>query len=280
MLFKPLETLSNKFVEVTRSLASAERIFSLLDRSPEVPEKPDALALERARGAVEFQHVKFSFDTNRPALNDITFAIEPGMRVGIVGHTGAGKSTLISLLIRFYDPEEGRVLLDGVDLRDYKLKDLRNQFAIMLQEAILFSATIKDNIGYAKPGATQEEIEAAAKAAYAHEFILKLPQGYDTQVGERGMMLSGGERQRVSLARAFLRNAPILILDEPTSAIDVNTEALIMQATEDLMSGRTTFMIAHRLSTLKSCDLLLHLENGRLLEVTHQLPERFTSAAQ
>jgi ATP-binding cassette subfamily B protein len=172
------------------------------------------------------------------------------------------------------------VLLDGIDLRDYKLRDLRNQFAIMLQEAILFSASIKDNIGYAKPGATQEEIEAAAKAAYAHEFITRLPQGYDTQVGERGMMLSGGERQRVSLARAFLRNAPILILDEPTSAIDVNTEALIMQATEELMRGRTTFMIAHRLSTLKSCDLLLHLENGRLLEVTRQLPERFTSAAQ
>ena len=278
MLFKPLETLSNKFVDATRSLASAERIFVLLDRSPEVMEKPDARRIDRAVGAVEFKNVKFSFDPDRPALSDISFSIAPGTRVGIVGHTGAGKSTLISLMIRFYDPDEGQVLLDGVDLRDYKLSDLRAQYAIMLQEAILFSASVKDNIGYARPGADQAAIEAAAKAAYAHDFIMRLPKGYDTQVGERGMMLSGGERQRISLARAFLRDAPLLILDEPTSAIDVNTESLIMAATEDLMRGRTTFMIAHRLSTLKSCDVLLRLENGRLIEIARQQPEPLVAA--
>jgi len=213
-------------------------------------------------------------------LRDVSFSIPPGARVGIVGHTGAGKSTLISLMIRFYDVESGQILLDGVDVRNYKVADLRAQFAIMLQDPILFSASVKDNIAYAKPGATDAEIVAAAKAAYAHEFVSKLPQGYDTLVGERGMLLSGGERQRISLARAFLRDAPILVLDEPTSSVDVNTETLIMRATEELMRGRTTFMIAHRLSTLKSCDMLLKLENGRLIEVTHQEPERIGSAAQ
>ena len=267
MLFKPLETLSNKFVEVQSALASAERTFTLLDRETDVPERPNARRIARAQGAIAFDDVSFGFGPERPALAGISFAVPAGARVGILGPTGAGKTTLVSLLFRFYDPAAGRILLDGADLRDYRLADLRNQIAIMLQEPVLFSASIADNIAYARPGASQDEVVAAAKAASAHDFITRLPQGYATPVGERGMMLSGGERQRISLARAFLRDAPILILDEPTSSVDVGTETLIMQATEELMRGRTTFMIAHRLGTLKGCDVLLRLEGGRLAEV-------------
>jgi ATP-binding cassette subfamily B protein len=189
-----------------------------------------------------------------------------------VGTTGAGKTTLVSLLTRFYDPTAGQILLDGVDLRDYKLADLRNQFAIVLQEPVLFSTSIAENIAYGRPDAGDDEIVAAAKAANAHDFIVNLPQGYETQVGERGMRLSGGERQRISLARAFLKDAPILILDEPTSSVDVKTEAAIMEALERLMQGRTTIMIAHRLSTLAQCDARLEIEHGRLVTITQAAP--------
>ena len=182
-----------------------------------------------------------------------------------MGSTGAGKSTLVNLLPRFYDPTQGQILLDGRDLREYKLADLRNQFAIVLQEPLLFSTSIGENIAYAGAGAGKEEIMAAAKAANAHEFIIGLPKGYETQVGERGMRLSGGERQRISLARAFLKGAPVLILDEPTSSVDARTEAGIVEAMERLMRGRTTFIIAHRLSTLKHCDILIRIEHGRVL---------------
>jgi ATP-binding cassette subfamily B protein len=185
--------------------------------------------------------------------------------VGIAGRTGAGKTTLINLLGRYYDPTAGQVLLDGVDLREYRLADLRNQFAVVLQEPVLFSATIAENIAYGRPGATHEQIVAAAVAANAHDFIQALPDGYRTQVGERGMCLSGGERQRVSLARAFLKDAPILILDEPTSSVDLKSEAQIIQAMERLMHGRTAFLIAHRPATLEHCDLLLRIENGRVV---------------
>jgi len=188
--------------------------------------------------------------------------------VGIAGETGAGKTTLVSLLTRFYDPTAGQILLDGVDLRDYKLADLRNQFAIVLQEPVLFSRSIAENIAYAHLGASEAEIIQAAKAANAHDFIVSLPDGYETQVGERGMRLSGGERQRIALARAFLKDAPLLIMDEPTSSVDMKTEAGIMEAMERLMHGRTSFMIAHRLSTLENCDLLLVLDDGRLVDVT------------
>ncbi|UCD56206.1 MAG: ATP-binding cassette domain-containing protein, partial [Candidatus Hydrogenedentota bacterium] len=189
----------------------------------------------------------------------------------ILGRTGAGKSTLVSLLYRLYDPQAGHILLDDIDLRDYKTADLRNQFAVMLQEPMLFSTNIAENIAYARPGADFEEIVGAAVAANAHEFILGLPDGYDTLVGERGMRLSGGERQRISLARAFLKNAPILILDEPTSSVDLKTEGGIMEAMERLMKGRTTFMIAHRLSTLENCDEFLVMENGQLLIQTSDI---------
>jgi len=197
-------------------------------------------------------------------LHNISFDVEPGTSLGIAGTTGAGKTTLVNLLTRFYDPTAGQILLDGVDLRDYKLADLRNQFAIVLQEPVLFSSSIAENIAYARPGASQEEILAAAKAANAHEFIVRLPQGYETLVGERGLRLSGGERQRISLARAFLKEAAVLILDEPTSSVDVKTEAVIVAAMERLMCGRTTFIITHRSSALKHCDLILRIERGRV----------------
>ncbi len=209
----------------------------------------------------------FHYQAGHPVLQDISFDIPVGTRVGIAGRTGAGKTTLVSLLARFHDVTSGQILLDSVDLRDYALDDLRNQFSIVLQEPVLFSTAVAENIGYARPGASSEEIMRAAKLANAHDFIMGLPDGYQTLVGERGMRLSGGERQRISLARAFLKDAPILILDEPTSAVDARTEASIMDAMERLMRGRTTFMIAHRLGTLDNCDLRLLLENGRLENV-------------
>jgi ATP-binding cassette subfamily B protein len=277
-LYGPLETIGKKAVDMQASLAGAERAFSLLDEAPDVTERPNARPLAHAKGAIAFRQVSFAYDKNRPVLHDISFDIDAGTRVGIVGTTGAGKTTLVSLLTRFYDPTTGQLLLDGIDLCDYKLADLRNQFAIVLQEPVLFSTSIGENIAYARPDASYRDIVAAAKAANAHEFIVRLPQGYETQVGDRGMRLSGGERQRIALARAFLKDAPILILDEPTSSVDTKTESAIMEAMERLMHGRTTFIITHRHSTLKNCELLLVMENGRLATVTRDIPAALKGA--
>jgi ATP-binding cassette, subfamily B, bacterial len=266
-LYEPLRTIGRKVASLQNHLASVERAFFLLDQLPEVVERPDARPLSRALGAVNYRDVSFGYRDEHAILHDIRFEVPAGTRVGIAGQTGAGKTTLVSLLARFHDVSSGQILLDGVDLRDYKLNDLRNQFAIVLQEPVLFSTSVAENIGYARAGASQEEIVRAAKLANAHNFIMGLPDGYQSLVGERGMRLSGGERQRISLARAFLKDAPILILDEPTSAVDIATEAAIMEAMERLMCGRTTFMIAHRLSTLEKCDLQLQLENGCLVDV-------------
>jgi ATP-binding cassette, subfamily B, bacterial len=266
-LFGPLASLSEMTASAQRSLASAERAFALLDEDPDVIENNSGVPISCAGGGVTFRDVCFAYNGNYPVLSDISFEIEPGTRVGIMGMTGGGKSTLVSLLTRFHDPTQGQILLDGVDLRDYKLTDLRNQFGIVLQESILFSTSIGENIAYARPGASEDEIVAAAKAANAHEFITRLPDGYDTMVGERGMQLSGGQRQRIALARAFLKNAPILILDEPTSSIDIKTEREIIEVMERLSVGRTVFIIAHRLSTLKHCDLVLGIEKGRVVSI-------------
>jgi len=266
-LYEPLQTIGRKAASMQGHLASAERAFALLDEAPDVPDRPDARPLARAAGAVSFRNVSFGYGPDRTVLDGVSFDVPVGAKVGISGTTGAGKTTLVSLLTRFYDPTDGAILLDGVDLREYRLADLRNQFAIVLQEPVLFSTSIAENIAYARPEASSQEIIEAAKAANAHEFIVSLPQGYDTLVGEHGMRLSGGERQRVALARAFLKDAPILILDEPTSSVDMVTEAAIMQAMERLMVGRTTFMIAHRLSTLDSCDVRLELAHGRLRRI-------------
>ena len=263
-LFGPLASLSDMTARAQRSLASAERAFALLDEAQDVVENKHGVSISHASGAVTFQDVCFAYNGEYPVLSDISFAIKPGTRVGIMGMTGGGKSTLVSLLTRFHDPTQGQILLDGVNLRDYKLGELRNQFGIVLQESILFSTSIGENIAYARPGASHDEIVEAAKAANAHEFIARLPHGYDTMVGERGMQLSGGQRQRIALARAFLKDAPILILDEPTSSIDIKTEREIIEVMERLSIGRTVFIIAHRLSTLKHCDLLLGIEHGQV----------------
>jgi ATP-binding cassette, subfamily B, bacterial len=262
LLYDPLRTIAGSLVTLQSAHASAERVFAVLDETPDVVESIDARPLLRARGTVEFENVSFSYDARRQALEDVSFALPAGSSLGIAGPTGAGKTTLLNLLTRFYDPTSGRILLDGIDIRDFRLADLRAQFAIVLQEPVLFSTTIGENIAYGRRAASELDVVAAAKAAYVHEFVRRLPDGYDTIVGERGMTLSGGERQRISLARAFLKDAPILLLDEPTSAVDVASEAKIMDAMYALMRGRTTLMIAHRLSTLEACDAVVEIVDG------------------
>ena len=270
-LYDPLKTIGRKASGLQSYLAGAERAFALLDERPDVPERPHARPLVRAAGAVAFLQVRFAYDGEHPVLCDVTFEVNPGARVAIVGTTGAGKTTLVSLLTRFYDPTAGAILLDGVDLRDYRVADLRAQFAIVLQEPVLFSTSIAENIAYGRPGASDLDIVRAAQAAGAHDFIARLPRGYATPCGERGMQLSGGERQRIALARAFLKDAPLLILDEPTSSVDVKTEAAILEAMDRLMRGRTAFLITHRTSALVTCDERLQLEGGRLVEATPSL---------
>src|SRR5205809_356931 len=267
-LYEPLKTVSKKAATLQSYLASAERAFALLDQQPEVPERPDARPLERARGALEFRGVSFAYGPDRPVLHDVSCVIPPGTRLGVVGATGAGKTTLISLLTRFYDPQHGAILLDGADLREYRLTDLRRQFAVVLQDPVLFSVSIAENIAYAAPGASREQIAAAAQAANAPEIIARLPQGYDTQVGERGAQLSGGQRQRIALARAFLKDSPVLILDEPTSSVDAKTEAAIVDALERLKQGRTVVVISHRPTTLAGCSALLTIDGGRVVPAT------------
>ena len=258
-IYEPLKTISKKAADLQSGLVSLERSLALLDQLPEVSERPDARPLTRARGRFQFERLSFAYEPERPILRELNFDIPPGTRVGIQGPTGVGKTTLINLITRFYDATEGAILLDGTDLRDYRLSDVRNQFAIVLQDPILFSATIAENIAYGRPGARESEIVKAARDANIHDFIVSLPDGYQTEVGERGMRLSGGERQRISIARAFLKDAPVLLLDEPTSSVDSGTEAGIIAALEQLMRGRTVFMIAHRLSTLRGCDMRLEL---------------------
>ena len=277
-LYGPLYTLQRKVTDLQKTMAGAERVFSFLMERPDVVQRPDARPLTGTTGRVSFRNVSFGYEPRQRVLQDLTFDVPGGARVGIMGRTGAGKTTLASLLPRFFDPTEGEILLDGTDIRSYRVKDLRNQFAIVLQDTVLFSTRIAENIAYARPDAGLEEIERAARVARIHEFIAGLPDGYDTLVGERGMRLSGGERQRVALARAFLKDAPILILDEPTSSVDLETEAAIMAALEELTRGRTTFLIAHRLNTLRSCDLLLVLEDGRLVTSTADVEEALGSA--
>jgi len=270
-LYQPLKTISQKAGTFQSYFASVERAFALLDERPDVAERPHARAIARATGAVAFRRVSFAYDADHPVLHNVSFEVPPGARVAIVGTTGAGKTTLMSLVTRFYDPTAGAILLDDVDLRDYRVAELRDQFAIVLQEPVLFSTSIAENIAYARPAASDRDIVAAARDAGAHDFITRLPRGYETPVGERGMQLSGGERQRVALARAFLKDAPLLILDEPTSSVDAKTEAAILEAMDRLMHRRTAFLITHRLNALMTCDIRLQLEGGRLVEAAPTL---------
>ena len=253
--------------------AGARRVLEVLDSADEVVEAVDALELpgQGQRGAVRWESVRFGYDAGRPVLEDVSLEVRPGEMVALVGTTGAGKSTLASLVPRFFDPWQGRVLVNGVDVRRVKLASLRAEIALVLQEPFLLPLSVAENIAYGRPDASREEIEVAAVAANAHGFIGKLAQGYDTVIGERGVTLSGGERQRLSIARALLKNAPILILDEPTSSLDAATEKAVMEALERLMEGRTTLIIAHRLSTVRRANRIVVLEHGRIVESgTHE----------
>src|SRR2546425_2028304 len=261
-LYSPLKNVGQKILDMQMSLAGVERCHAVLDEKPDVPEAPNALPIARARGKIAFQNVSFEYTPGHPVLRDVSFELPPGNCLGVVGPTGSGKTSLSNLLLRFFDTTQGAITLDDVDLKNYKLADLRNQFAVVLQDTVLFSTTITENIRFARPGATIAEVVEAATAANAREFITHLPDGYNTLVGERGMKLSGGQRQRISLARAFVKHAPILILDEPTSALDINAETAVLDAIQRLMKGRTTLMIAHRASGLRKCNIKLIFGNG------------------
>jgi ATP-binding cassette subfamily B protein/subfamily B ATP-binding cassette protein MsbA len=240
--------------------------LEILSIERDLPEGKRVLERSEARGEIAFEGIAFGYNPDQPVLREVNLAIAPGQTVAIVGPTGAGKSTLVSLIPRFYDPQRGRVLIDGVDIRDFTIASLRQQVAMVLQPPLVFPISISENIAYGRPGASHDEIERAARLARIHDRILRLPQGYDTIVSEQGATLSEGERQRLTIARAILRDAPILILDEPTSSVDVETEALIMEGLEQLMGGRTTFIIAHRLSTVRRADLILVVRGGRIAE--------------
>jgi ATP-binding cassette, subfamily B, bacterial len=266
MLYQPLESITYTAWAMEGATAGAKRCFEILDRQDDVVDSPNAIDIESAKGAIGFQNVSFAYASDRQVLHDVDLAIEPNQMIAIVGGTGAGKSTLLSLVPRFYDPTSGFVRLDGHDVREIKKQSLRAQIGIVLQDTLLFSTTIRENIAYGRPDASEEEIFDAAKRAQADEFIRQLPNGYASTVGERGQQLSVGQRQRIGIARAFLKNAPVLLLDEPTSALDPSTEAAIMDTIKDLMRGRTTLIATHRLATIHDVDRIVVVERGRIVE--------------
>jgi ATP-binding cassette, subfamily B, bacterial len=265
-VYQPLESISHTIGTLHQQFVFFNAAVMLLETEPEVTEAPDAVDIGRSKGQITVENLSFSYRGRVDTLKDISFEAKAGQRIAIVGPTGAGKTTLASLLVRFYDPAAGHIMIDGVDIKKLKLRCLRNQLSLVLQEPLLFSGSIGDNIRYGRLDATMDDIVAAAKAANAHDFIEALPEAYETELGERGAQLSGGERQRICVARAFIRNAPILILDEPTSSIDSRTETVILDALELLMEGRTSIMIAHRLSTIRKAELILVVNHGRLVE--------------
>jgi ATP-binding cassette, subfamily B, bacterial len=265
-LYAPINSIFETYGLTQKAKAGVERVFEILDIGRDIEEGSRVFPATGATGEVAFEGLSFQYVADRPILKEINLRIRPGERVAIVGPTGAGKSTLVSLVPRFYDPQAGRVTIDGVDIREFQLKSLRRQIAMVLQPPLVFPATIRENIAYGRPDASMEEVVSAARLARIHDSISRLPQGYDTLVGEQGADLSEGERQRLTIARAILLNASILILDEPTSSVDSKTEALIMEGLQQLMIGRTTFIIAHRLSTVREADLILVLHGGEIVE--------------
>jgi ATP-binding cassette, subfamily B, bacterial len=269
--FDPIQQLSQLYTTYQAGMAALDKIFDLLDEEPEIADAPAAVELPRVRGEIRFEEVSFSYGGSNPALADVSLSVPPGQTVALVGATGAGKSTLAKLVARFYDPDGGRVLVDGHDLRDVTERSLRSQLGIVPQEGFLFSGTIRDNIAFGRPGASDEEVQAAARAVGAHEFVERLPEGYDTEVGERGGHLSAGQRQLVAFARAAAADPRILILDEATSNVDVHTEARIEHGLRRLLAGRTAIVIAHRLSTIRGAGRIVVLEEGRVAEQgTHE----------
>ncbi|ADL70001.1 ABC transporter related [Thermoanaerobacterium thermosaccharolyticum DSM 571] len=270
MFWRPILDISNFYNSLVMSFASAERIFEIMDIEPDIVDIKNAIKMPKIKGAVEFKNVTFSYDDGNVVLDNVSFKVNPGEIVALVGPTGAGKTTIVNLISRFYDPSKGAVLIDGKDIKHVELESLRSQMGIMLQDTFLFSATIKENIRYGKLDATDEDIIAAAKAVNAHDFIMKMEKGYDTEVNERGSRLSVGQRQLISFARALLANPRILILDEATSNIDTQTERLVQRGIKRLLTGRTSFVIAHRLSTIRDADRIMVVDGGRIVEVgTH-----------
>ncbi len=263
--FKPVKDLASMNNSIAQTAVAVERVRTILDADAVLPEKADARE-QAIHGEIVFDHVAFAYDENCPVLRDVSFTVKPGQMIGVVGPTGGGKSTIMSLIPRFYDPTAGAIRIDGVDVRDFRLKTLRDQIGYVLQETVLFRGTVRDNIAYGREGATEEEIVAAAKLANADEFISRMSEGYETMVGDRGDTLSGGQRQRIGIARAIIRNNPILILDEPTAALDTESERLVIEALGRLMKGRTVLTIAHRLSTIRDADSIIVLKNGVVAE--------------
>jgi ABC-type multidrug transport system fused ATPase/permease subunit len=264
--FKPVKDLASMTSAIAQTTVALERIQAILSADDVIQERADAVDPGRVKGAITFEHIAFGYGDDPPVLTDVSFSIQPGQVVGIVGPTGSGKSTVLSLVPRFYDPKKGRVLIDGIDVAVYKLAALRAQVGFVLQETVLFRGTIRDNIAYGRPGASDEEVVAAAKIANADEFINRMPHGYESTVGERGDTLSGGQRQRIGIARAVIRNSPIMILDEPTAALDTESEHLVVEGLRRLMKGRTVIMIAHRLSTISDADKIVVLKDGVVAE--------------
>jgi ATP-binding cassette, subfamily B, putative efflux pump len=270
-LYMPMNRISEMNTVLNNSLAAIDRVFEVFDIQPDVQERPDAQRLPRLKGRITFDHVTFGYNPDRPVLHDINLDIRPGEVIALVGSSGAGKSTMVQLVPRFYDPQQGRVLIDDIDLRDVNLRSLRSQIGVVAQETLLFSGTVRENLLYGRPDATEEEMIRAARAAHAHEFLDEFPEGYDTPLGERGAQLSGGQKQRVAIARAFLSDPRILILDEATSALDSESEALIQEALAELMKNRTNIVIAHRLSTILGSDRIAVMRYGKIVDIgTHQ----------
>jgi ATP-binding cassette, subfamily B, bacterial MsbA len=268
MMYAPIKKLSRVNATLQQAMAASERIFEIIDTHSEVPQRPDAKPLSRPREGIEFRNVSFAYDgVSKTILKDVSFSVRLGQVVAIVGLSGAGKTTLVNLVPRFYDVSGGSILIDGVDIRDVTLASLRSQIGIVTQDTVLFDDTIASNIAYGTPHASREEIEAAARAAHAHDFIAMLPDKYEARIGERGQKLSGGQRQRLAIARALLKNSPILILDEATSSLDAESELLVQDALQTLMRNRTSFVIAHRLSTVRRADAIIVLERGRVVEI-------------